>query len=338
MDWRRGYSAMYYMTLVDPKTLRDTTRFELTGGTIKLESTGLLTSADLDCVNYRETSEKIIRVWLDAYQLGEDGGHTPLFTGYTSSPDRNINGSKETQTLQCYSVLLPASDVLLPRGWYAPIDIDGLNIIRTLLGVTKFPIEISNTLDKNRNLSSAIIAEDGETHLSMVEKILNVINWRMWIKGDGTICLAPYDKNPVNTFDAVINDVVETNLTVSYDWFNCPNVVRVVMDDEYAIARDIDSDTPMSMKNRGREVWYEETNCILNDGETLQEYANRALSELQRVSKTINYDRRFIPDIYPLDIIRMNFPKQDIIGNFMITSQNINLGYNAKTTEEVIAI
>lgn len=338
MDWRRGYSAEYYMTLVDPKTLRDTKRFELTGGTIKLESSNLLTSADLNCVNYRETSEKLIRVWLDTSQRGEEGSHIPLFTGYTSSPDRNIEGSKETQKLQCYSVLLPASDILLPRGWYAPVEIDGVSVIKMLLAPTKFNIDVAPIQDKNRNLSSAIIAEDGETNLTMVEKILSIINWRMWISGDGVIHIGPYDPEPTVQFDAVANDIVETSLTVSYDWFNCPNVVRVIQDDEYAIARDIDSDTPMSIRNRGREVWYEESDCNLNDGETLQEYANRTLTELQRVSTTISYDRRFVPDIYPLNVIRMNFPKQGITGRYMITSQSIELGYNARTSEEVIAL
>ena len=338
MDWNRGYTSQYYMTLVDPDTLRDTERFEITGGTIKYESTNLRTSADIDCKNYNETTEQLVRVWLDTFQDGGGSSHTPLFTGYTSSPDRNIQGTKETRNMQCYSVLLPASDVYLRRGWYAPAGINALLVIKQLLKPTNFPVEISDETSENLELKQAIIAEQGETNLTMVEKLLEVINWRMWIDGLGTIHIAPYSDVPVRSFNSVSYDMIEPTLTVSYNWFDCPNCVIAYMDDDYAIAKDEDSDTPMSIQNRSREVWYEETDVNLNEGETLQEFAFRRLKELQRVSLTIKYDRRFDPDVHLLDVVELNYPRQSISGNFLITSQSIALGFNAKTSEEVIQV
>lgn len=338
MDWSRGYTARYYMSIVNPNTMRDTEKFEITGGTVKYESSGLRTSADVSCVNYSETAERLVRVWLNTTQENESSGHTPLFTGYTSSPDRNINGNQETQTVQCYSVLLPASDMYLERGWYAPVDIDALSVIRSLLYVCNVPIEAADDDDSTRVLKNAIVAERGETHLTMVDKILEAINWRLWIEGDGTIHIEPYTNTPVKTFGASYYDIIEPTLTVSYNWFECPNCVRVFLDDDFAIAKDEDSDTPISIQNRGREVWYEDDNVSLNKGETLQEYAFRCLEEQQRVATTINYDRRFDPDVHLLDVIALNYPRQNIIGSYLITSQTINLGYSAKTSEEVIAV
>lgn len=338
MDWRKGYSASYYLMLVDPSTLGDIERYEIVGGTIKHESTNLRTSADLDCVNYTYTNERLIRVWMDTKQTGEPSGHEPLFTGYTSSPDRKIEGTKETAKLECYSVLLPAYDMLLERGWYAPVESDALVLIKQLLRVCKVPVNISTKEDKNRSLTQSIVAENGETHLTMVEKLLSAMNWRMSIDGYGRIYIQPYDSEPIQTFDSRIYDVLETDLTVSYNWFDCPNVVRVNLDDDYAVAKDQDSDTPMSIQNRGREVWYEEDDVALNDGETLQEYAYRRLNELQRVSTTISYQRRFHPNVRVADTIMLNYPRQGIVGNFLVTSQAIELGFNAQTSEEVIRL
>lgn len=339
MNWKTGYTAHYYLSFVDINTWRDTKRFEVTSGAIKWELTGLRTSADIECINYKETSEKLVRVWLDTNQEGEESSHTPLFTGYASYPDRNINGVLENESLQCYSVLLPASDIYLPRGWYAPADMDAGILIKMLLQPTKAIINIHEL--KNQNgavLSRSVIAEKGETNLSMTEKLLEIMNWRMWIDGMGVIHIAEYDDQPVAVFDSLENDIIEPMLTEIYDWFDCPNVLRAIMDDKSAVAYDYDSDTPMSIKNRGREVWYEEDDVNLNTGENLEEYAKRRLKELQRVSRKISYDRRFLPNIYPTDVVRLNYPAQKISGLFMVTSQSVNLGFNGKTSEEVIKV
>lgn len=337
MDWRKGYSSRYYVAVVDPDSWGDTERFEITGGSIKHELTSLRTSADLDCVNYFYNREQIIRVWLDTHQNG-GGEHVPLFTGYTSSPNRNIDGRRESQTMQCYSVLLPAADILLDRGWYAPVYADGLSLVKSLLKCTNSPVEISEKTNQNTSLSQAIIAESGETKLSMAEKILQAINWRMNVDGYGKIMIKPYETEPVLTLDSRQNDIMEPSISIEYDWFNCPNVFRAIMDNDVAIARDETSDTPVSIIGRGREVWYEESDCVLNDGETLKEYANRRLKELQRVSQSISYDRRFWPEVYPTDVIRINYPYQKLSGDFYISSQTVNLGYSPKVSEEVIQL
>ena len=139
-------------------------------------------------------------------------------------------------------------------------------------------------------------------------------------------------------FDSIENDVIEPSLTVTYDWYSCPNVFRAVYGTDVAIYKDEDTKSLFSIPGRGREVWAEETSCALNDGETLKAYAKRRLEELQKVSTIISYDRRYDPDIYPTDVITLGYPEQEISGNFMVSSQTINLGFNGRTSEEVIKI
>jgi hypothetical protein len=337
MDWNKGYTAEYYITVVDPDSWKDREKIHITDGSISHESTELLESAEFTCSSDVTNKELLIRVWLDAYQGGE-ASHTPLFTGYATTPSRDINGNREKKKFQCYSILKPAQDVLLERGWYAPVDIDGAKLIKQLLKVTKANVIFSDKADKNRILKNAIIAESGETNLSMVWQILYAMNWRMKIDGYGTIYVEPYSSDEVAVFDITSNDIVEPSLTIDYDWYECPNVFRAILDDQVEIVRDEDDNSIMSIPSRGREVWAEEVGVMLNDRETLADYAKRRLKELQRVSTSISYDRRFDPNVYPTDVVYLNYPSHGIVGKYFVNSQNISLGYNCRTSEEVYKV
>lgn len=334
MDWRRGFSSKYYISILDRDTWRDLRQIEITGGTIQREDSDLRESADIDCVNYNETAEQIIRVWMDAKQNG-DSVHTPLFTGIATSPSRNIQGNFTTQTLQCYSILKIAQDMLLPRGWYAPTGINGGELIKDLLSVV--PVDIS-IAENSPGLKSAIVAESNENRLSMTDKILDSMNWRMKIDGYGNIHIEPYVTEPIITFDALSNDVLEQSLSITYDWYGIPNVYRAVLDDSYSVARDDDPDSLFSTVSRGREIWYEDSSVYLQDTETLAEYANRMLRLTQQLATTISYTRRFNPEVYVSDVIRLGYNAQNIYGKYLVTSQTITLGYGAKTSEEVVKI
>ena len=331
MNWKHGFSAVYYATVVDPISWRDVKRFEITGGSISRSLSNLQQTADIDCVSYPRNVEQWVRIYLNAKQSGDDIV-VPLFTGLATSPDRDINGRLETNSVQCYSVLKPAEDVLLQRGWYAPVGINGAELIRQLLSVSSAPVEIESS---SPSLKKAIIAENGENNLSMSLKILTAIDWRITISGDGTITVKPKATEPVYKLDALSYDIVEPQLSVSSDWFKCPNIFRAVINDTIGIARDDDPKSMLSTVTRGREIWMEDTSCKLNKNETITQYARRRLKEEQSVAYTVNYDRRFLPDLNASDLLELHYPAQDIDGTFMVVNQSIELGYGARTSEEV---
>lgn len=331
MDWSKGYSAAYYIRRVDPTTWRDMETIEITGGSVKRELTGLRESADIECSNYHVDIEQWIRVYMDTIQGGSNG-HTALFTGLATSPCDDIDGVVVTNTLECYSVLKPAEDVLLPRGWYAAGGRSGSDIVKELLSVSPAPITVAEGAPR---LSNHIIAEDGETRLSMADKVLEAINWRIRISGDGSIGIEPAAEEALAEFDPVSNDIIEPQIKVVADWYACPNVVMAIADDLTAIARD-ESDGPLSVTGRGREVWLQESGVDLADSESIADFAKRRLKEAQTVALTASYDRRYIPDLIPGDMVRMRYQKQGLNGVFRIDSQSIDLGYNARTSEEIV--
>ena len=331
MNWAKGYSAAYYMTRVDPSTWRDMERFEITGGSVKRTETGLRESAAVDCGAYPTGIENWIRVYMDTNQDGAEG-HTAVFTGLATSPGDDINGRIRKSSLDCYSVLKPAEDVKLLRGWYAPAGMSGGAVIRELLKATPAPVTVA---DNAPTLTDHVIAENGENNLTMVEKILTAINWRIRISGDGTISVEPKSDDPVQTFDPLENDAIEMTVKVKTDWFSLPNVYMAVQDDLTAIARDDDPESPLSTVSRGREVWAQESSCQLAENETIASYAYRRLKEAQQTSTQASYDRRFYPDVVPGDKIRLHYPEQGLDGIYTVESQSITLSHAGKTSEDV---
>ena len=331
MNWASGFTASYYVSVVDPDSWRDIDRIEITSGSITRSNSGLRESADVKCTRYDLRRELWVRIWLDAEQ-GSGNEHVPLFTGLACSPSTEIDGYSHTYPLECYSVLKPAQDVLLQRGWYAPANASGADLVRTLLSVSPAPIVIDGI---SPLLKQSIVAEDGESNLSMTDKILTAINWRLRIGGDGEIHVCPKATEISATFDPLENDIIEPQVSLEQDWYECPNVFRAVMNELSTIARDEDPGSFLSTVSRGREVWKEDTKCALNDGETIAEYAMRRLKEEQAYAISASYYRRYMPDVCVTDLVRLHHPAQGIDGVFSVTSQTIDLAYGARVSEKV---
>lgn len=331
MDWTKGFTASYHACLVDPVTWTDKEIFDIGDGTtINRTATGLRESADLDTTDFGYGSDKWIRIWMDVKQGGESD-HVALFTGLTSADEEEISGARETP-VECYSVLKPAQDVLLPRGWYAAKGFVGSDVIKRLLGICPAPVEIEG--DSPR-LSEHIIAENGETYLTMIESILDAIGWRMYIRGDGTIVAGPKPDDIVHTYGHLQDDSIELPVRIKRDRFDCPNVLRAATEDASVTVRDEEEDSELSIQTRGREVWKEETSVKLASDETLYAYAARRLKELQKTSTELSYDRAFHPDIHATDRIRILYQGEGIEGIYEVQSQKIRLDAAGTTSEEV---
>lgn len=331
MEWKNGFTARYYYTVIDVSTWCDKEQYELKSGNVSKTTSSLMESADIDITTLQAEGEVWIRIWLDAIQKAGGEG-VPIFTGLMAVPETEWDGYRKVYKAECYSVLKPANDVLLPKGWYISAGANGADAVEELL-IDVGPAPITKDAGSPA-LSETIIAGKGETNLSMAIKILNAIGWRLRITGDGTIQICQKAEAPAKRFDAEYNDVVELNITDTKNWFSCPNVFRATSNGKTAIARDDSETSQYSTVSRGREVWMEEDNCNLAEGESISEYAARRLREEQSPARICNYARRFFPDIYPGDVITLHYPAQNIDGNFRIRSQQIELGYNARTEEE----
>lgn len=331
INWSEGYESSYHVRLVDPVTWKDKERLELESGSISRSNDGLRQSADIEPIDYSLGSDKFIRIWMDVRQ-GGNADRTALFTGMTSAPEQQIDGATIDTPVICYSVLKDAQDIDLPRGWYAAKGIIATDIIGELLTVCRAPVIIEAGAPR---LSQHIVAEDGETNLTMTDKILDAIGWRMSISGDGTIRIAPMASAISAAYSAYENDCIETPFKIKRDRFSCPNVMRCIKGDESCVIRDIDPESELSIVRRGREIWKTENDVNLGDAESLETYTRRRLKELQTVALTASYNRSYDPRAYPSDKIRIHYPAQGVSGIFRIKSQKVQLDHCGTTAEEV---
>lgn len=323
MNWNNGYSASYYLTIVDPASWRDIGTVDITGGSINKSTDSLMESGS---VNLTEpVGEAWVRVWLDAQQ-GDGGGRSPIFTGLLQIPEQRWSGTIRDLSGDLYSVLKAADDILLSRGWYALRGQNGAQLAANLLAAGAAPVSYD---DNAPELSSNIVAEDGETNLTMARRLVDAIGWRIRINGNGEIRICPKPSDSSIRLDPQTNDIVEPSITDKKNLYSCPNVFLATSGDLTAVARDEDA-----IRSRGREIWAGKTNVTLNTGESIQQYADRMLAELQSPSRTIKYTRMFQPDLVPGDFVDLNFPKQEIFGQFTIKKQRISLGYGAPVEEE----
>ena len=325
MDWIKGYSASYYMTIVDPSSWRDLRIVDITGGSINKTDTSLMESAQVELTE--NLGEAWVRIYLDAKQAN-GGGRTALFTGLLQTPSTQWNGRIDSYSAECYSVLKAADDVILQRGWYALAGQNGVAIAARLLDATPAPVEVA---DDPPLLSTSIVAEDGETALTMAQKLVQASGWRMKITGDGTIRLCAPADLPAAILDTQTNDIVELSITDQQDLYSCPNVYLASSGDRTYTARDEES-----IERRGREIWAVEYNVALNAGESIMSYAIRKLEESKAAARQVHYSRRYLPDVTPGDIVQLRFPAQSIFGDYKITKQGISLGYAATVSEDCV--
>lgn len=328
MDYTRGYKASFYAMLLDPVTWLEIERIELISGSISRSNGGLEQTASLTVRDFDQEQEHWIRVYMDATQEA-DVDHVALFTGLVSAPKENTEGPVATHELECYSVLEPL-DVPLLLGEYIPYGMNAGTAIKRLLKPTPAPVDIAPGAPA---LEDYIVAEENETNVTMIQKVLDAIGWQMVIEGNGTIEVRPRPETVAASFSAIGMDVIEKTLSKTRDWFKTPNVFRATSGDMVAIARDDDPESPLSTVVRGREVTSEETDVTLTSDEGLAEYAKRRLKEEQQIVESADYTRRFIPGVMVGDRVDINY--DHLQGEYEVISQNISLTYNAQTEEQV---
>lgn len=338
MDWNTGYSALFELKTVDPISFADNGSFDFISGTIDRTNSGLMESGDLTMME--NPGECLIRIYLKAKQ-GASGARIPIFTGLTSAPERKLDGKRITYEVECYSVLKPIDDILIPIGYYAPAGSDGTQLVQSLLSVGPAPVVVD---DDGPYLAESIVAEDSQSRLDVAWMILKAIGWRLRIEGDGTIHICEMASASSAVFDMLNNDVIEPNVTDSQDWFSVPNCIRVINGSRYVEYIDDDAESSVSTVSRQAtrggtgQIWMSDSAAGLSSGESLVGYALRILSEAQSPARTIKYTRRFQPDIFVGDWVTLHLPAVGIDGIFKITKQSIELGYGCRTDEEVTQI
>lgn len=327
MDWMQPYEVDYTAVSVT-KSWMDGEPLDL----LAIDGIDVSEESATATISLAEgVGEQWIRLYANAHSATESE-KVALFTGITSLPKANWDGVEGTYSCEVYSSLSCADDVLLPIGWWT----DGHDPAQVAAGLlarsTPAPVEWEQG---SPQLTSPMVAEDGESCGSMARKLVDAINWRIRLAGDGRIYVERKPSLPSDTLDESENDVMLPEVDESIDLSGIPNVYRVTSGDDAIVVYDDDADSMFSTVSRGREIWAEERGVTLNAGESLESYAIRKLRESQDVSYRLSYTREYMPlDLG--DLVRINLPSIGIDATYMIESQHVNCGVGITVDEGVV--
>lgn len=330
MDWRQGYVSTFRLYSVDQSTWGD--RDEL-GGLVSASITRDSESSlieDADITVDEQPLSGYVRVVMEAKNNSEMA-RAALGTFLITSPKKAIMGVRKSIDLECYSVLKPAADYILPLGWYFPEGGDPIagacELLSNYLKCPVTPVESDIRTDEPK------IAEANESALSMAQYLLKDTKWYISIDGYGRVTIKKESDRIIKTFDTRDNDVLMPELTDESDIYDIPNVLRVTDNSgKSEIIRNTDEHSETSIENLGWEKWATET-VSLDYGETLVGKGNERMAELSKSTRKIHYSREFDPDLMLNDLALYLLPQQEIVGTFRIISQSLTIGKGVKVSE-----
>ena len=330
MDWNQGYTATFRLYSVNQSTWGDGDEIEnlVSASVTKDNESSLIEDASISIDG--EPIKGYVRLVLEAKNTS-GMAKVNLGTFLVTSPKRSINGLLTTIDLECYSVLKPADDKLLPPGWYFPEGGDPIAGASELLSnCLKCPVEPA---ESDIRTDQVKVAENNETALSMAKYLLEDTDWFIYIDGRGCVSIKKKPDNIVKMFDAYENDVLMPNITDESDIFDIPNILRVTdSNGNYETIYNNDEQSDTSIEKLGWEKWSSEQ-LSLDYGETLLGKGGERMEELSKTTRKINYSREFDPDVKLNDVALYMLPKQRIVGTFRIISQSLSIENGIKVSE-----
>ena len=330
MDWNQGHTATFRLYSVNQSTWGDGDEIEnlVSASVTKDNESSLIEDASISIDG--EPIKGYVRLVLEAKNTS-GMAKVNLGTFLVTSPKRSINGVLTTIDLECYSVLKPADDKLLPPGWYFPEGGDPIAGASELLSnCLKCPVEPA---ESDIRTDQVKVAESNETALSMAKYLLDDTDWFIYIDGRGCVSIKKKPDNIVKMFDAYENDVLMPNITDESDIFDIPNILRVTdSSGNYETIYNNDEQSDTSIEKLGWEKWSSEQ-LSLDYGETLLGKGGERMEELSKTTRKINYSREFDPDVKLNDVALYMLPKQRIVGTFRIISQSLSIENGIKVSE-----
>lgn len=330
MDWRQGYTSTFRLYSVNQSTWGDGDEIEglVSASITKDNDSSLIEDANITVDG--QPLKGYVRLVLEA-RNNAGLARENLGTFLVTSPKKSINGRLTTIDLECYSVLKPASDKILPPGWYFPEGGDPIAGASDLLaGVLTCPVEPAESTIRT---DEPKVAESNETILSFAAYLLEDTGWYISIDGRGCVTIKEKTNEVAVVFDTEENDILMPDLTDESDIFDIPNVLRVTdSNGKYETIYNHDEQSATSVEALGWEKWSTEQ-LSLDFGETLLGKGAERMEELSKSTRKISYSREFDPDVKVNDVALFLLPQQGIVGSFRIISQSLDIGKGVKVSE-----
>ena len=148
---------------------------------------------------------------------------------------------------------------------------------------------------------------------------------------------------PVWTYDDSNSSILYPDFDMDHDLYGIPNVVEVLYSGEsgyyYSRVENNDENSPISIKNRGREIIHRVTNPDISGNPTqdyIDQYATKLLRELSCLEYTISYTHGYCP-VRIGDCVRLNYERAGITDvKAKVINQTIKCESGCPVTEKAV--
>lgn len=329
MDWTRPYKVAYLCKRLDRASGVPVADIELHSCSISLADEGVGMSASLEFAK-PVLDYPIVRV---SARVEQDGSveTVDLFTGHVHCSDKKWGVGDAIGEMEGHGLLEAAKGREVAIGRTIPAKTQRAQMAATLLREALPKWAQVRVTGESPRLSEPLVAEEGETHLSMAEKLLADCDWHIRRLGDGSFEIAPYG-NVVASIDVKDDDVLLPDITDQRDRFEAVTVLRVIgANGGSVVVKDQET-----IDLLGFERWQTERNVSLSDDQTLDGYARSRLSEANDFSRDVSWSREFLPGVCCGDTFKADIVSHGIEGKFRSKTMDITCEAGI-TVDEVVS-
>lgn len=341
-DWTKSMQQTFEYYTVDPFTWGDNKRLtNVKSCSITRDSEAdTLGSATIDVTE--SVGECYIREYLVTIQNGVRE-RFPLGTHLVQTPSSSFNGKIRDVSMDAYTPLLELNENPPPLGYSI---LKGQNILswayKLVRGNMRGPVVETKTDD---TLPFDFVANTDDTWLTYVRDLISNAKYELTLDEMGRTLFSPRQDTasltPVWTYTDDNSSILYPDISMDHDMYGVPNVVEVIYSkgsgNMYATARNEDEDSPLSIKNRGREIIHRITNPDLTGEPTqsqLNEYAKQILRDLSTLEYTISYSHGYCP-VRVGDCVRLNYTRAGITNiKAKVISQTIKCESGCEVSEK----
>lgn len=319
VDWLQSMQQTFEYYTVDPGTWKDK---ELLTNVISCSITrdsevDTLGSATIDAIE--SIGEAYIRVYLVVVQNGVKYKF-PLGTFLVQTPSSSFNGRIRNVTMDAYTPLLELSETPPPLGYSVMKEKNVMDIAYDLTqDYVRAPVVKT---ESDTKLFYDFVANPDDTWMTFLKDLLANAEYSFDLDEMGRVLFAPKQDlaslQPIWTYSDDNSSILYPEITMDHDLYGIPNVVEVVYsngsDNFYALVKNTDPNSPLSIPNRGREIVHRETSPSIVGNPTqfqITRYAEKLLQELSAVEYTVTYTHGYCP-VRVGDCVRLNYRKAGI--------------------------
>lgn len=343
-DWLSSMTQTFEYYMVDPNTWKDSKLIDnVISCTINRDAEAeTLGSATIDISE--SLGECYIRVYLITIQNGVKEKY-PLGTYLVQTPSSSFDGKIRDVSMDTYTPLLELKEGMPPLGYSVAKKENVMDMVYRLTREhARAPVITPNCTKK---LFYDFVANTDDTWLSFLIDLMANAKYKFSLDEMGRILFAPDQDTaslqPVWTYTDDNSSILYPDLTMDHDLYGIPNVVEVIYssgtEQYYAKVENNDSNSPISIANRGREILYRETNpSIIGDptDNQINQYAEKLLRDLSTLEYRVSYSHGYCP-VRIGDCVRLNYSRAGLINvKAKVVSQTITCEPGCPVSETAV--